>query len=268
MRTASSNPVLQALLRTRGGIRGLGLLEDYYYEDAYGNWYYDDGAGNYYGGDSGGGWYSNDAYGNYGDDGWGNYWFQDWSNLDSGNPIVSTDTAEPYNLPNLDASVLTSPNDSNFGGTSDWWASVLDSLGITPTTTGDPNLPGYCAKGYYHPANDPFSCIPFPADPAAKKAAQQQQKQQQQANAQAKAQQKKQDAACPKGQFKNPQTGKCQPIPQCPPGTAFDSHLQKCLTPQQAKDLYGSDYSWLWWVLGGIVVVRLASDYSNSRGRR
>lgn len=274
---ALQNQALMRLLRARRQALGLGFLESYdqsynaddgyYWEDQYGNWGYEDAWGSYGGGSDGSTW---DSFGNFIDAGQP-AGFSSWADYIQAlfTPTATiTDTAEP-NLPSLPSTLPTSPDGLTWGGTSDWLASWWDQItGGNPTTTGDPSLPGYCPKGTYHPVNDPFSCVPFPADPNAKKAVQQQQKQQQQANAAAKAAQKKQDATCPKGQFKNPQTGQCQPIPRCPQGTAFDSRTQKCLTPQQAKDLYGSDWSWLWWVLGGVVVVRIASDYSNSRGRK
>jgi len=133
-------------------------------------------------------------------------------------------------------------------------------------------LPGYCPKGTYHPVNDPYACVPFPADNnAAKKQAAQQKKAQQSAANALKAAQKKQDQSCPKHPqglpvWKNPATGKCEVVPQCPQGSKFDSTAKRCLTAAQAKELYG-DNSWLWWLLIGGGALLLVTK-NNSGGRR
>lgn len=106
-------------------------------------------------------------------------------------------------------------------------------LGPCNTTNG---LPGYCAAGTYHPANDPCSCVPFPQAttnapkpptgtapapapapkppaPAPKPPAQQ---------------------SCPPGQQRNPATGQCQtpmPAPRCPTGYTYNPTYQRCLAP-------------------------------------
>lgn len=154
-----------------------------------------------------------------------------------------------------------------------FWEWARDLLAPSPTpsldwqgpTSSDANLnapyPGYCPRGTYHPVNDPYSCVPFPPnDPNAQKQARQQQQQQQRAAQSARAAQKKQDQACPKDPagrpvWRNPQTGKCELAPQCPQGSKFDSTTRRCLTPQQAKDVYGDDYTWLWWVSGGVLLL-------------
>lgn len=197
------------------------------------------------------------------------YWF-DWSQYLndwlSGN-ILSIDTYGQY----TGQTPYGSPN--NYGGFPDWIP------GPGPTSIDQPydpagdgtGLPGYCPQGQYHPLNDPYACVPFPPnDPNAKKQAQQQQKAAQNAaNAAKKAQQQK-DKTCPKDPqgrpvWFNPATNKCELVPQCPQGTTFDSATRRCLTPAQAKEIYG-DNSWLWWLLGGGAVLLILTR--NSGGRR
>ena len=134
-------------------------------------------------------------------------------------------------------------------------------------------LPGYCPQGQYHPLNDPFACVPFPPnDPNAKKQASQQQRAQQQAANAAKKAQRQQDKTCPKHPqglpvWKNPATGKCEVMPQCPQGAKFDSATRRCLTAAQAKELYGDNNWWIWLLIaaGALVVV---NSGSSSGGRR
>lgn len=181
----------------------------------------------------------------------------------------------------------TSPDSSGGSGwdsTAFWdWVTGLLQPSPVPSTdwqgpqpnfdygSADIPLPGYCPQGTYHPQNDPYACVPFPNDPAAKKQAQQQQKQQQAAARAAQAAQKKQDQSCPSDPqrrpvWRNPQTGKCELVPQCPPNTKFDSTTRRCLTPVQTRQIYG-DNSWLWWLLGGGVVLLLATRDRGGRRR-
>lgn len=297
----ANNRALQVALSRRA--RGLGFLDandygdgGYYWEDAFGNWGYQDSYGSY-GGDASGGYW--DSFGTYNDpSGF------DWPMIDANfslpldtsagsgafnDPYGPTSTGSLWDYINsflqVDSPGVTSS--TNTGGSlpagwpssqpfnlSDWfsWPSYRDVTGSLDHGSNAPidaSYPGYCSKGTYHPVNNPYACVPFPPDDPNGKKARQQQQQQQKANAAARAAQKKQDQQCPKGYFKNPTTGKCQPIPQCPQGTAFDSRTQKCLTPAQAKELYGQDWSWLWLVLAGVVGVKLLSDEGNyRRGRK
>lgn len=138
-----------------------------------------------------------------------------------------------------------------------------------------PLLPGYCPKGTYHPVNDPYACVPFPADNQdAKKRAQQQQKAQQAAANAAKKAQQAQDKQCPKDPqgrpvWRNPATGKCELAPVCSQGQKFDSTTKRCLTAAQVKEIYG-DNNWLIWLLiaGGALVILNNSGGSSSGGRR
>lgn len=182
--------------------------------------------------------------------------------------LPSIDTQAPSPFPNFNPFELPT-----FDLYRDIWPGFDDRSGgsIDP---GSPQLPGYCPQGTYHPQNDPFTCVPFPEnDPTAKKRAQQQQQARQQAaNALRKAQQQA-DKQCPKDPqgrpvWRNPQTGKCELVPQCPQGTKFDSTTRRCLTPAQAKEVFG-DNSWLWWLLiaAGVLVVATRND-GGSGGRR
>jgi len=139
-------------------------------------------------------------------------------------------------------------------------------------------LPGACYGPTYHPypIGHPQQdlCMPYPTNPAARKRAQQQeQKRQQQAQQQAKAQQKaQQQQKCPQGQWPNPQTKRCEPIPKCaPPGTVFHQKTGRCLTPAQiaeAAKASGKSNWWLWLLLAGVGVVALSGDRSSGSGRR
>jgi len=148
----------------------------------------------------------------------------------------------------------------------DWLTGIVDD--IPGTKPADPVLPGYCPQGTYHPIGDPYACVPFPPnDPTAAKQAAQQKKQAQQAIQKAaqaaKAAQKKADQQCPKDPqgrkvWRNPQTNKCELVPQCPQGSTFDSTSRRCLTAAQVKELYGNN-NWLIWALialGVIVVIK------------
>ena len=192
-------------------------------------------------------------------------WWQDFYDLfnpDPDIPTVRIDTEEQGNWP--DYRTIT--------GDLDYRQSIWDwltDLGPGPASmdpqygpAGDGStLPGYCPRGTYHPANDPYACVPFPPnDPNAKKQASAQQKAQQAAANAAKKAQQQQDKACPRDPqgrpvWRNPKTGKCELVPKCPAGYAFDTTTGRCLTKAQAKELYG-DNSWIWWVVGiGLVVV-------------
>lgn len=189
-------------------------------------------------------------------------WASFWDSFFSGGDLYVPSPGDEF-LQTSNSSVSNDPwLPDNFW---DWLTDTVSS--IPGTAPSDPALPGYCPQGTYHPIDNPMACVPFPADPAGNQAAQQQRKKQQQAAQKAaqaaKAAQKKQDQACPKDaqgkpQWKNPQTGKCEPIPACPQGMVFDSTSRRCLTPQQVKEVYG-DNNWLIWALialGVLVVIK------------
>lgn len=205
-------------------------------------------------------------------------WWQDFYDLfspDPDAPTLTIDTVEAGNWP--DYRTITGGLDyqSNIW---DW----LTNLGPGPAqldpqygpANDAPLLPGYCPKGTYHPVNDPFACVPFPAnDPNAKKQASSQQKAQQAAANAAKKAQQQQDKACPKHPqglpvWKNPATGKCEVVPQCPQGAKFDSTTKRCLTSAQAKELYGESNWWIWLLIAGGALVVMNSGDSGGSGRR
>ena len=197
-------------------------------------------------------------------------WNQYWNDFFGGS-LETINTSAPSPLPRGFDPFALPP----FDPYRDIWP-WLNDRGPGPAQldpSGQPQqLPGYCPRGTYHPVNDPFACVPFPADnnEAKKRAQQQQQTRQQAAQAMRRAQQQR-DRQCPKlpnGQATvfNPQTGKCEPVPQCPQGTKFDSATRRCLTPAQAKELYG-DNNWLWWLLIGGGVLLIATR-DNGGGRR
>jgi hypothetical protein len=260
-------------------LNGLGFLQgDYYYEDDFGNWYYEDAFGSFWG----------DASGSYGDSfgtsyGWDvNYGLPILEPINFGWDLpsyrditrdldargIDYEVAPDGTIRFFDDAPFLPTNPQGQGNDSwlpdniwDWLTGILDQgsdPGMVPTT-GDPTappLPGYCPQGTYHPVNDPYACVPFPPeDPAAKKAAQQQKAAAQKAAQALRAAQQKKDQLCkdPQGRpvWLNPQTNKCELKPPCAKGMKFDSTTQRCLTPQQIKELYGDDKDWLWWVLGG-----------------
>lgn len=183
--------------------------------------------------------------------------------------LPSINTQAPLPLPNSGPFALP-----GFDPYRDIWPNFDDRSFGGSVDPGAPQLPGYCPQGTYHPQNDPFTCVPFPEnDSTAKKRAQQQQQARQQAASALRKAQQQADKQCPKDPqgrpvWRNPQTGKCELVPQCPQGTKFDSTTRRCLTPAQAKQLYG-DNSWLWWLLiaAGVLVVA-TRDGGGSGGRR
>jgi hypothetical protein len=271
----------EAVRRNNGG---LGFNADWIGED-----YFLDDFGNYYewswfdmgGGGGGGDWPSfdwmdwsfapvdNSPLNNA--DRYGFDWGQYWRDFFDGN-IEVINTAEPAALPRGFDPFPLPPLDSY----RDIWP-WLNDRGPGPAQL-DPSavpqqLPGYCPRGTYHPANDPYACVPFPpSDSNAKRQASAQQKAQQQAAQAARKAQQQRDRQCPKlpnGQATvfNPQTGKCEPVPQCPPGSKFDSTTRRCLTQAQVKELYG-DNNWLIWALIAAGVLIIANRDSGGGRRR
>lgn len=168
---------------------------------------------------------------------------------------------DPFALPGLDPyrNIWPGFDDRIFGGSVD---------------SGTQQLPGYCPGGTYHPADDPFNCVPFPeTDQTAKKRAQQQQQARQQAASALRKAQQQADKQCPKDPqgravWRNPQTGKCELVPRCPQGTKFDPAMRRCLTTAQAKEIYGEN-NWLLWLLiaAGVLVIANSGDSGGRRKR-
>lgn len=196
--------------------------------------------------------------------------FSDWINYYLYGPDAFLQTSEPAPLPRGFDPFPLPP----FESYRDIWPWPDRGPGPAELDLPAPPLPGYCPRGTYHPVNDPMACVPFPADNnEAKKRAQQQQKAQQQAAQAMRRAQQQQDRGCPKDPqgrpvWKNPQTGKCELRPPCPQGQKFDSTTRRCLTPAQAKELYG-DNNWLLWLLIAAGVVIIATrDGGGGGGRR
>lgn len=157
------------------------------------------------------------------------------------------------------------------------WGDIFG--GDVPTAPSGQPLPGYCPGGTYHPfpIGHPRQdeCAPFPTDPNARRQAQQreQQRQQQQSRPgqQQRPQQQQQGQPCPRGQYRNPTTRRCEPIPACPQGTVFSPVNQKCVPKTTAA---GSSISqlakspWLWILLAGGVLLASSGNDNTSGGRR
>lgn len=196
---------------------------------------------------------------------------------------------DPYTFAIDTAAPFKPPGSDNFNWDEYWnWAKGILEPWVIPPLGGGPGpalydpsgsqqpLPGYCPKGTYHPQNDPYACVPFPpGDPSAKKRADQQRKAMQAAASAARKAQQQQDKQCPKDPqgrkvWRNPQTGKCELVPPCPQqGQKFDPTTRRCLTPEQAKELYGSN-NWLLWLLiaAGVIVIASNRGGGGSGGRK
>lgn len=141
--------------------------------------------------------------------------------------------------------------------------------GIVPTQS----LPGACGPGTYHPypIGHPRQdeCAPFPTDPAARAAAQRQQQRRQ--AQQSRGGQQAQQQTCPRGQYRNPTTRRCEPIPNCPAGQVFSPAQGRCLprsAAQQAQS--GKSFPW-WWLLlgaGALLALEGTREQRSGRGRR
>lgn len=180
---------------------------------------------------------------------------------------------------NVDRIETSAPYKTSGGNVQPW--GVPDWISATPQMTEYPEdwkgtgsnsaLPGYCKGGTYHPTDDPFACVPFPADDQTKKrqAAVQRQGQQQQAR-QARAQQQQANKNCPKDPkgrpvWRNPATNQCELVPTCPTGQSFDQVAKRCLTAAQKRELYGSQLTWVWWIVGGVVFLVAYRQFSNNQ---
>lgn len=173
-------------------------------------------------------------------------------------PYKAGSTTAPTNFPDYGSS-------SNYPG-NPGQGSTADNLQTA--------LPGYCPGGTYHPLNDPYACVPFPTDDATKKAQAKTQRngQQQQARQKRQAQQQA-NKSCPKDKqgrkvWRNPKTGQCELVPVCGPGQSFDQVTGRCLTSAQKNELYGSSGNWIWWIVGGVVFVMLATHNSDKKTMR
>lgn len=200
-----------------------------------------------------------------GDDYWSNFdpVTGDWINLSDYQTLATSTTSEPGLLPT---------------GPSNWWdflepflpsinsAGPANDYDTPPAPEGSQTrLPGYCPGGTYHPRWDPFACVPYPPnDPRSR-----QSQQQKQTPGGQQAQKPQQQQPCPKGQVRNPNTGKCVVIPQCPPPAQFNLQTGKCEKPKAGGA--GSSCNWLCWLLiigAGVVITKAATDSDAAPAKR
>lgn len=151
-------------------------------------------------------------------------------------------------------------------------------FGLPPPPPG-PRLPPACPGGTYHPypIGHPQQdiCVPFP--PATPSQQRPRPPGPTQPPAQAPrppAQQQRPPSAqqpCPTGQWRNPQTGRCELIPRCTtPGTVFDQRTGRCVPAAQASQLPPPEGDvlaelkelpwWVWLVVGGGALLALSGD--------
>lgn len=122
-------------------------------------------------------------------------------------------------------------------------------------------VPGYCPRGYYHPINDPYSCVAFPdANTGGQGIAPPMRPQPQQGTTRPIPQ----NGQCPPPFVFDPKTKKCQ-VPPCPPGQGYSLTARKCVP---AADLTAADqitepFPWLWVAIGSVALLVL----SQRRGR-
>jgi len=246
--------------------RGLGFL----YSDGGGSFDVIEGGDEYYDSWDFGGW---DGYGfQSSDDGGGGYYgFNSWDEFswaffdelgyfpeDAGieNPygyetLDTINTNEAYALPDYPGIVNNFPDYSQLPGSYDPWTEFYANVPDAPPAAAGPQVPGYCPAGYYHPLNDPFACVPFPAnDAAAKRAAAQAAAQKAAAAKQAAAQK------CPTGYTLDPKTKKCVKAPT--PGALVSR------TPAPSK----TALPWWVWAIGAAVALKVVSGDGDSTARR
>lgn len=220
--------------------------------------------------------------------------------MDDGGVIRIDPTFEPYAPPVIPNWPSPGPVDFPFDPF-DYYEppTPIDVFSDPPPAPNNPNLPGYCPAGQYHPLENPMACVPFPpntteAEKKKKQAAGQSAAQQ----AARKAQQMKQP--CPQGQARYPLTGacvplqcpantqrnpatgqcvalqgcqpgqflnrkarKCEVIPSCQPGQAFNVNSGSCVTP---GGFNLSDFPWWLLAVAGLIVVKAVSG--DRKGRR
>lgn len=173
---------------------------------------------------------------------------------------LSVNTDERFNLPSFNPDPLSVYYPQSYPATSDYdpWAEIYGNPPAAPAAPTAPRLPGACPRGYYHPLNNPYACVPFPAP---SNGAQSQRKPQPpQQGTQPRQPSKPQTPAQPKcpantGLQYNPQTQRCE----CPKGTAYNAQAKRCVVPtvkdqallsrtpsQQKKPLP-------WWVIAAIL---------------
>lgn len=186
---------------------------------------------------------------------------------------VSVETSEAGGLPRVSdydwQDYITpwpyTPPDLNW----DPWGDLFG--GAPGGSAASPNLPGACPPGTYHPYPighpQQNECAPFPTDPAARARAQQQQQRQAQ---QARAAQQQQQQNCPRGQYRNLKTRRCEPIPTCPTGQVFSPAQGRCISRAAAQQAQSQGFPWLWLLLGAGALLALdgTREQRSGRGRK
>lgn len=200
----------------------------------------------------------------------------DW--LESIGTVETIDTTEPGTLP-------SGPSGNWWQGLVDWFNGIVspnyrpDFSSPTPAPP-QVQLPGDCPAGTYHPIDDPFTCVPFPTDPAqpgqtprtparptpgpmTRAGAQPPKCPQGQIFSQ---QLNRCIPQCPAGQMFNPQTNKCQAAPKCPAGMQFDQSRGTCV---QVLAQQGSGFPWwIWLLIAGGAAMALSGDEKKAQPRR
>jgi hypothetical protein len=149
-------------------------------------------------------------------------------------------------------------------GSSFWGGGSIDPVPYLPVygpaepTTAP--LPGYCPRGQYHPVNDPYACVPFPApSPTAPT-----RPGQPAGAAPAKPVTRPKPTAagaCPAPFVYDPKSKKCQ-LPPCPAGQQFSVTQGRCLPVSQitpADTVQESTFPWWAIIAGGVVLIALTS---------
>lgn len=128
----------------------------------------------------------------------------------------------------------------------------------------NPVLPGYCPPGYYHPIEDPYNCIPFPAQGApgatgGTGAGQGSGSRSGGSTGGAPAPAPRPTPAPPCPPPYREQGGRCMP-PACPEGTLFNPRTNQCervytMQPAPTQTQREGVPVWLWAILGGAVLI-------------
>jgi hypothetical protein len=194
-----------------------------------------------------------------------------WANEDMGADRIGITTTEKY-LPNVPQPEVDLPwwYTPNF----DWMPTFDFGDEVIPPPPGSgQRLPKACYGPTYHPypIGHPQQdlCVPYPNDPNARRRIQQQQQQQQQQQRRAQQQQQQQPCKPKPGEWFNPKTRKCEPIPKCTtPGTVFDPRAGRCVPPNQLSKPGSGFPWWILLVLAGAYVISQSGDNDRPTYRR
>jgi len=172
---------------------------------------------------------------------------------------------------------LPSGGDSGGYDWGDWWDQFPTDFGSTfwgggsidpvnylpvygPTDATAAPLPGYCPRGQYHPADDPYACVPFPAPSSTAPA----RPGQTPGPAPARPVTRPRPTAagsCPPPFVYDSRSKKCQ-LPPCPTGQQYSLTLRRCVPVSQmtpADSVVESTFPWWAIIAGGAVLIALTS---------